>query len=95
MVTLVNDYTRFRIAYTIESKTEILYCFKKYEAMATTYFNLRVNRFRCDNGREYIPDEIKEYFEGKEIQFEYTIRYTLEENGVAERMNRTIIKKLH
>lgn len=47
-----------------------------YEAMATAHFNLKLSRFRCDNGREYISKEIKDYFESKGIQFEFTIRYT-------------------
>lgn len=61
--------------------------------MATAHFNLKLSRFRCDNGREYILKEIKEYFESKRIQFEFTIRYTPQQNGVAERMNRTILEK--
>ncbi|KYQ55699.1 Copia protein [Trachymyrmex zeteki] len=34
-----------------------------------------------------------EHFRTKGIQVEYTIRYTPQQNGVAERMNRTIIEK--
>lgn len=93
VLTFVDDYTHFTAAYIIESKTEVLKFFKKYEAMATAHFNLKVSRFRCDNGREYISNEIVKYFEEKEIQFEFTIRYTREQNGVAEWMNRTILER--
>lgn len=93
MLTFVDDYMHFTAAYVIESKTEELKFFRKYEAMATAHFNLKVSRFRCDNGREYISNEITKYFEKKGIRFEFTIRYTPEQNGVAECMNRTILEK--
>lgn len=93
LLTLINDYTHFTAAYTMETRTEVFKYLKIYEAMATAYFNLKISRFRCDNGREYISKEIKNFFEKKSIQFEFTIRYTPQQNGVTERMNRTIIEK--
>ena len=93
VLTLIDDYTHFTAAYTIEYKSEVFKYLKIYEAMATAHFNLKISRFCCDNGREYISKEIKDFFEEKGIQFEFTIRYTPQQNGVAERMNRTIIEK--
>lgn len=61
--------------------------------MAQARFNLKISRFRCDNGREYISHEICQHFEDCGIQFEFTIRYTPQQNRVAEKMNRTIIEK--
>lgn len=58
--------------------------------MAEAHFNLKISRFRCDNGREYISRETRQHFEDCGIQFEFTIRYTPQQNGVAERMNRII-----
>ncbi|EZA62315.1 Copia protein [Ooceraea biroi] len=62
--------------------------------MTEAHFNTKLSRFRCDNGREYISHEIKDIFEESGIQFEFTIRYTPQQNGVAERMNRTIAEKI-
>ena len=89
----IDDFTHFTASYVLESKTEVLKFFKIYEAMATTHFNTKISRFRCDNGGEYISRETKEFFESKGIQFEFTIRYTPQQNGVAERMNRTLLEK--
>jgi len=47
-----------------------------YQAMMTVHFNLKISRFKCDNGREYISKKLKKDFESKGIQFEYTMRYT-------------------
>lgn len=51
------------------------------------------SRFRCNNSGEYVSNEMQKYFENKGIQFDFTLRFTQEQNGEAKRMNRTIIKK--
>lgn len=85
VLTFVDDYTHFTAAYILKYKSEVFHYFKIYEAMATVHFNSKLSRFRCDNGREYISNEIKKFFEEKGIRFELTIRYTPQQNGVTER----------
>lgn len=93
IIMFLDDYTHFTAAYLLRSKTEVFHYFKIYEAMATAHFNCKLSRFRCDNGREYMSNEMKHYFEEKGITIEFTIRYTPKQNGVAERLNRTICEK--
>jgi len=93
LLTFIDDFTHFTIAYTLRTKSEVLRYFKMFQAMAEAHFNLKISRFRCDNGREYVSKEICQLFENCGIQYEFTIRYTPQQNGVAERMNRTIIEK--
>ena len=93
VLTFIDDFTHFTVSYTIKSKSEVLYFFKIYEAMKTAHFNTRISRFRCDNGREYMSAEMREFFYEKGVQFKFTIRYTPQQNGGAERMNRNIIEK--
>lgn len=93
LLTFIDDFTHFTVAYPLEAKSEVPKYFKIFEAMSTAHFNSKISRFRCDNGREYISNEIKSHFEERGIQFEFTIRYTPQQNGVAERMNRTIIER--
>jgi hypothetical protein len=50
----------------------------------------RINFFQSDGGGEYGSNEFAAYFESKGIHHEKTNAYTPQENGVAERMNRTI-----
>ena len=47
---------------------------------------------RSDEGREYINNELKRYLNGEGIRVQYTVAYTPERNGVAERKNRTLIE---
>ncbi|KYM93681.1 Copia protein [Cyphomyrmex costatus] len=67
VLTFVDDYTHFTAAYILKHKSEVFHYFKIFEAMATAHFNLKLSRFRCDNGREYISNEIKKFFEEKRI----------------------------
>ena len=78
----------------MKAKSETFQHFKMFEAMTTAHFGTKISRFRCDNGREYMSTEMKQFFENKGIQFEFTIRYTPQQNGVAERMNRNILDKV-
>lgn len=93
LVAFIDDYTHFTMAYTLSEKSEVFKCFKQFHAMAEAHFNTKLSRLRCDNGREYPSTEMKNYCASKGIQYEFTIRYTPQQNGVAERMNRTIIER--
>src|SRR5205085_5850164 len=47
----------------------------------------------CDNAREYVGNPAKSHFQELGIQLEPTVPYSPNQNGIAERMNRTIIQK--
>ena len=50
---------------------------------------MKVQCLRSDNGREYIDGGFSEYCAAQGIRMENTIPETPQQNGVAERMNRT------
>lgn len=54
------------------------------------FTHLKVVNLYCDNGREYLSNEFKEYCVEKGIMYHLTIPQTPQENGVSERMNRTL-----
>lgn len=93
ILTFIDDYTHFTVAYALAAKSEVFRYFQMYQAMTEAHFNKKISRFRCDNGREYISREIKDYFEKCGIQCEFTIRHTPQLNGVAEWLNRIIAEK--
>ena len=51
--------------------------------------SLKVKCLRSDNGGEYIDGGFNEYCAAQGIRMEKTIPETPQQNGVAERMNRT------
>lgn len=47
---------------------------------------------RTDNGGEYVSKEFEEYLKSRGINHELTVPYSPAQNGVAERMNRTLME---
>lgn len=47
---------------------------------------------RTDNGGEYLSTEFQNYLKEKGIRHELTVPHSPEQNGVAERMNRTLVE---
>jgi hypothetical protein len=64
--------------------------FKKWKAMVETESGLKLKCLRSDNGGEYIDGGFKEYCAVNGIRMEKTVPGTPQQNGTAERMNRTI-----
>jgi transposase InsO family protein len=55
---------------------------------------LRVKTVRTDRGSEYLNAELKTFYESKGILHETTAPYTPEQNGKAERLNRTLMERV-
>nr|GFB11706.1 putative ribonuclease H-like domain-containing protein [Tanacetum cinerariifolium] len=55
-------------------------------------FNHKVKAIRCDNDIEFKNANLIEFYGSKGIQRDYSNARTLQQNGVAERKNRTLIE---
>ena len=55
---------------------------------------LAVKVLRSDNGGEYLGNDFKNYLSENGIHHQLTVAYTPQQNGVAERMNRTLTEVL-
>ncbi len=53
--------------------------------------NKSLKILRSDNGGEYISNNFKTYLKEQGIKHELTVPYTPQQNGIAERMNRTLM----
>ncbi len=53
----------------------------------------KIKVLRTDNGGEYLSNDFKMYLADHGIQHQLTVAYTPQQNGVAERMNRTLIEE--
>ena len=58
---------------------------------ATDADELAVKVLRSDNGGEYLSNDFKQYLSENGIHHQLTVAYTPQHNGVAERMNRTLL----
>ena len=92
VLTFTDDYTRYVTAYFIKSKSEVLSKFVEYVTKMENETNLRVRAIRTDNGGEYTSQYFKTFCAAKGIAHQLTNPYTPEQNGVSERLNRTLIE---
>lgn len=92
-VTFIDDYTRATFVYGIKDKSMVYEMFLKFKAMAENMSGERIRRVRSDNGGEYTSNKLKKVFEDAGIVHETTAPYYPQQNGTAERANRTIMEK--
>jgi hypothetical protein len=74
----------------MKTKDEVLEKFKEYETMITNMTEKKIKILRSDNGGEYTSKEFSNYLKEKGIQHQFSVPRTPQQNGVSERMNRTI-----
>lgn len=58
--------------------------------MVVAGFDLPLSRLRCDNGGEYVSEAFREFCKQNGVKIEYTMPYSPQQNGTAERMNRML-----
>ena len=75
----------------IAHRYEALDCFKHFLAEVENQLGKTIKVLRTDRGREYLSDEFRTLCEEKGIRRQLTIPYTPQQNGVAERRNRTLL----
>lgn len=92
-LTFIDDFTHYTVTYLVTFKWEVLNKFKDYVAKATTHFNQKILMLYCDNGGEYLSNEFKIFCSQQGITYHLTVPHTPQQNGVAERMNRSLTEK--
>nr|KAJ0197644.1 hypothetical protein LSAT_V11C700377180 [Lactuca sativa] len=87
VVTFIDDAFRYCYVYLLYSKDEALDKFKIYKQQVELHKNELIKVLRTDRGGEYY-DPV--YFESTGIIHQTIAPYTPQQNGVAERKNRTL-----
>jgi len=66
--------------------------FKEFKALVENQTRKKIKIFRSDNGGEYISKEFIDFCKKEGIKKETIVPYTLEQNGVVERKNRSTVE---
>ena len=99
-ITFIDDYSRYMYLYLIKDKSESLTTFKDYKTEVENQLDLKIKVVRSDRGGEYYgrhtdvgqaPGPFYEFCKGQGIVNQYTMPGTPQQNGVAERRNRTLM----
>ncbi|KAI5334598.1 hypothetical protein L3X38_024731 [Prunus dulcis] len=91
-LTFIDDCTRMCWVYFLRHKSEALTVFKKFKATVELQSGFKLKKLRSDRGGEYTSLEFDSFCEDVGIERQLTTPYTPQQNGVAERKNRTIVE---
>ena len=91
-LTFTDDKTRYTWVYPLKTKDQVFDRFQEWKALVEKSSGKRVKTLRSDNGGEYTSNKFKAYLKSEGIRHECTIPKTPEQNGVAERLNRTLVE---
>jgi transposase InsO family protein len=91
-VSFIDDYSRKTWIYFLKAKNEVFNKFKEFKALVENLSEKKIKILRSDNGGEFTSDEFKAFCKEVGIKRELSTPYNPQQNGVAERKNRTIME---
>ena len=89
-LTFIDDFSRYCWVYFVKHKSEVFGLFKVFKALVENQSGRKIKALRYDNGGEYVNSEFINYCADVVIQMQHSIPYTPQQNGVAERNNRSL-----
>lgn len=93
LLTIIDDYSRYIFVFFLKCKSEVLSKFREFKAYIENQMDLKIKAIRTDNGGEYCSSEFDNFLSKHGIKHELTAPYTPQQNGVAERFNRTLTER--
>jgi transposase InsO family protein len=89
-LTFIDYFSRCTWVYILKLKSEVFDKFLAYKALVEKQFGHQIKKLRIDNGGEYVNNNFTSYCTTWGIQMKHIVPYTPQQNGVAERKNRTL-----
>ncbi|GJR70297.1 retrovirus-related pol polyprotein from transposon TNT 1-94 [Tanacetum coccineum] len=93
-LSIVDDYSRRVWVYILRFKHEAFEKFKEWKQLVENQTGRTVKKLRTDNGLEFCNREFKQLCIESGIARHLTVAGTPQQNGLAERMNRTLMDKV-
>lgn len=88
--TFIDDKTRYMMRNLFSEKEVLFENFLEFKVKVEKQTRKSIKTIRSDNGGEYRSHELEDYLKKEGIRHQLTIEYTSEQNGIAERKNRTL-----
>ncbi|GKA40279.1 putative ribonuclease H-like domain-containing protein [Tanacetum coccineum] len=89
---VTDDYSRFSWVFFLATEDETGGILKSFITRVGNLIDQKVKVIRCDNGTEFKNEDMNQFCERKGIKREFSVARTPQQNGVAERKNRTLIE---
>ncbi|GJV54123.1 copia protein [Tanacetum coccineum] len=92
ILVIVDDYSRLTWVKCLAPKDEAPNFIIKFLKMIQVRLNATVRNIRTDNGTEFVNQTLRDYYQQVGISHETSVARTLQQNGVVERKNRTLVE---
>ncbi|GJV18075.1 putative ribonuclease H-like domain-containing protein [Tanacetum coccineum] len=89
---VTDDFSRFSWVFFLATKDETSEILKTFITGIENQLDYKVKVIRCDNGTEFKNSVMNQFCDMKGIKREFSVARTPQQNGVAERKNRTLIE---
>jgi len=93
LLTFIDDFSRKVFVYFLSSKNEVFSKFVEFKKFIENQTDKKIKVLRSDNGGEYVTNQMDSFCKESGILHQKTTAFTPQQNGVAERMNRSLIEK--
>jgi transposase InsO family protein len=88
-----DDYSKLLVAIPIEKKRQVVAVVRNTVVRLDLQSGKKLKAFKKDRGSGYLNGAMAAYFGKKGVVHQLTTRYFPEQNGVAERLNRVLMKR--
>jgi transposase InsO family protein len=90
-IVIVDDYSLFTWVFFLQDNSETQEVLKKFLKREQNEFDAKVKKIRNDNSTEFKNTRVEDFLDEEGIKHEFSAPYTPQQNGLAERKNRTLI----
>lgn len=93
-LSIIDDHSRKVWLWFLRTKGETFASFSEWKMLVKNQVDRKVKCLRTDNGLEFCNRVFDGFCKKNGITRHMTCAYTPQQNGIAERMNRTIMEKV-
>jgi len=93
-MSIIDDYSRRVWVYILKNKSDAFEKFKEWHTLVENQIGTKLKVLRTDNGLEFVSEQFNEFCRKRGIKRHRTVAYTPQQNGLAERMNRTLLERV-
>ena len=93
MITFIDDASGFAALHFLRSKADAVTALQDLVSWAEAQTGYHLHSICSDRGGEYINQSLKTFLSSKGIEHQTSVPQTPQQNGRAERFNRTILEK--
>ena len=93
-VSFIDDFSRKVWTYALKHKDQVFEKFKEWKNLVENQTGKKAKKLRTDNGLEFCNQQFGSYCANEGIMRHRTVKFTPQQNGLAKRMNMTLMEKV-